>query len=338
MQTNQRELSAPISLCDDSGRLNPGAAGWSRHPLHTCNLSGRFLRKKRWDYWCVTGKDALFSATISNLDYAAAGFVYLLDFESKDFGEATEIIPFPKRFFMPDGVYGEQEFRRGGIVVRVQSSESGAVLDVESKSVGGRALAAHFQIARPPGQESLNVVVPWDAQRFQFTSKQHTMPASGQVRWGQREFHFAAADSFACLDFGRGVWPFSTSWNWGAFSTRIGTDTIGVNMGARWTDGTGMNENGIIYNGRLTKIYSDVAFEYDSKSLMNPWRLRTTESDEIDLAFTPFFHRKADTNLLLLRTNVSQMIGRYTGTVKAGAAKVSVTDAVGWAEEHFARW
>lgn len=337
MQTIQREITAPLSLCDASGRLNPKAAGWSRQPLHQCNLSGRFLRKKKWDYWCVTSNDLLFSATISNLDYAAAAFIYILDFGTKDFGEATEIIPLPRKLIMPEGVYGDQEFRRGGIVVRIRSTTMGVALDVEGKSVAGHPLAAQIRVERPPNHESLNVVVPWNASTFQFTSKQHAMPASGRVRWGGREYNFDAADSFACLDFGRGIWPFSTSWNWGAFSARIGRDTIGVNMGARWTDGTGMNENGIIYNGRLTKVFSDMRFEHDG-NLMNPWRIRTTESDEIDFTFTPFFHRKADTNLLILRTNVSQMIGRYTGTVKVGSKRISVIDAPGWAEEHFARW
>ena len=34
-------------------------------------------------------------------------------------------------------------------------------------------------VAKPPGHESLNVVIPWSDRRFQFTSKQNTRPASG---------------------------------------------------------------------------------------------------------------------------------------------------------------
>ncbi|HEY3367062.1 MAG TPA: DUF2804 family protein [Symbiobacteriaceae bacterium] len=65
----ERELTTPVLLCDDRGRLNPAAAGWSRRPLHTCNLKGRWPRKKRWNYWCITTDRHLFSATLSDIDY-----------------------------------------------------------------------------------------------------------------------------------------------------------------------------------------------------------------------------------------------------------------------------
>ena len=43
--------------------------GWSRTPLHRCNLSAHPLRKKRWDYWCVTSATHLLSLTYTDLDY-----------------------------------------------------------------------------------------------------------------------------------------------------------------------------------------------------------------------------------------------------------------------------
>lgn len=336
MQTIEKEITHPIDLCRPDGTLNPDAAGWSRRPLHACNLSGRFLRKKRWDYWCITNDRCLFSATVSNLDYAAAGFVYALDFASGVFGETIELIPFPRGFVMPQTVEGNQHFKRGGVEISIECRDT-VRLRVDA-SVSGKPLKADLVIGRPAAMESLNVVVPWNEKTFQFTSKQHCMPAEGRVTWGAHTFDFSPKDSFACLDYGRGIWPFTTSWNWAAFSARSGDDTVGVNMGARWTDGTGMNENGILLNGKQYKVFSDMDFEYNQADLMAPWHLRTKESDEIDLEFRPFFHRKADTNLGILRTNVSQMIGRYFGTVRAGGKSISIANAPGWAEEHFARW
>lgn len=332
----QSEITAPVDLCRPDGTLNPAANGWARRAIFHCNLSGRFLRKKRWDYWCITNDRWLFSATISNVDYALAGFVYALDFESKDFGETIEIIPFGKNT-MPDTVAASQSFRRSGMQIEIENSEESVRLRVKAAKVGAAALEADILVTRPAELESLNVVVPWNERTFQFTSKQHCMPAKGRVTWGSRNFEFSDADSFACLDYGRGIWPFSTSWNWAAFSCRSGNDVLGVNMGARWTDGTGANENGIILNGILYKIASDVRFEYEAGDLMKQWRM-TCDSGEIDLVFTPFFRRVADTNLLVVRTNVSQMIGRFTGTIRAGGKTLQVSGAPGWAEEHFARW
>ena len=46
--TPEPEIIEPVNLCDPEGNLNPEAVGWSRHPLHHCNLRGHWPRKKRW--------------------------------------------------------------------------------------------------------------------------------------------------------------------------------------------------------------------------------------------------------------------------------------------------
>ncbi|MCB1319901.1 MAG: DUF2804 family protein, partial [Leptospiraceae bacterium] len=89
----QREITSEVLLCDRKGNLNPQAIGWARHPYHVCNLSGSFLRKKKWDYWCVTGDRLLFSATIADVDYSAVAFIYFLEFESRRFQDQTVMIP-----------------------------------------------------------------------------------------------------------------------------------------------------------------------------------------------------------------------------------------------------
>ena len=46
-------------------------------------------------------------------------------------------------------------------------------------------------------------------------------------------------------------------------------------------------------------------------------------SDRIDLAFVPFLERKAQTNLVLIRSEVHQMFGRCEGTVVADTGESS---------------
>jgi hypothetical protein len=48
-QHAEREIFAPIALCDSKGNLNPAAIGFSRKPLIDSNLSGHFMRKKKWN-------------------------------------------------------------------------------------------------------------------------------------------------------------------------------------------------------------------------------------------------------------------------------------------------
>ncbi len=195
-------------------------------------------------------------------------------------------------------------------------------------------------IHQPQGHESLSVVIPWSSNRFQFTSKQNTLPAEGTIQWGDETIYFNLEDTFACLDFGRGIWPFECFWNWSSFSTRLPDGrTVGVNLGAGWTDGTGMNENGLCINGKTIKLSEDVAFEYDTSDFMKTWHLHTTATDRVDLLFTPFFERVAKTDALVIRSEVHQMIGRFSGTLKTYQGDpIQVLDAIGWAEDHQARW
>ena len=92
--TRENELKDPVYLCSDQGMFNEAAKGFSKTPLQVCNLSGHFLRKKKWNYWCITNPDFLFSITISNIDYMGMVFAYFLDLKTKEFIEQTVSTPF----------------------------------------------------------------------------------------------------------------------------------------------------------------------------------------------------------------------------------------------------
>ncbi len=338
MQTISNEICSPVMLCSADGRLNPDAIGWSRQPLHVCNLKGRFGRKKRWDYWCITSDRLAFSATIANVDYMAIGSACLLLFDSNRFATQTTIKPFPRTPVMPPVVSGDVIHAHKKLSLAFHSIGTGVRIAVRSEALGGQPLNARLDIFRPEGHESLNVVVPWNPRTFQFTSKQHCLPTGGTIVWGRETFTLDPGAAFACLDYGRGIWPYRTTWNWAAFSGRAGQDIVGINMGGRWTDGTGMNENGILLNGRLHKIFDDILFEYDRTDFMAPWRMRTGTTPVVDLTFAPFYDRAEATNLLLLSSSVHQVFGRYTGTLRVDDRVIRVEGLLGWAEEHIARW
>ena len=104
MQHKEREITIPTYLCDKKGNLNPAAIGYAKQPIIESNLSGHFMRKKKWNYWCVYGEDILFSATISHLDFAAVCFVYFFEYETQRFFEKSVVIPIGPRIKMPTKV------------------------------------------------------------------------------------------------------------------------------------------------------------------------------------------------------------------------------------------
>lgn len=334
----QEEITREQLLCDTQGNLNPAAIGWSRQPLHRCNLRGHFPRKKRWDYWCITGDRFLFSATIAHIDYLSLGAAYLLEYDSRRLADRAAVKLLSRKPPMPERVEGTVAFHQGDTHLVFEQTDDGLHMTVKSRRFAREPLDASIEIKRPREQESLNVVIPWGRDRFQFTSKQQCLPATGAITWGDEQLTFTPGATFACLDYGRGIWPYRTTWNWAAFSGYSGGDVVGINMGAKWTDGTGMNENGILLNGRMHKIMEDIVFEYDDRDFMRPWRMRTASSDAVQLEFTPFYDRANAINLLLLSSKTHQMFGHFSGKLHVDGQTVPIDNILGWAEEHRARW
>jgi Domain of unknown function (DUF2804), N-terminal/Domain of unknown function (DUF2804), C-terminal len=329
--TSLRELTDPVDLCLPDGRLNPAALGWTRQPLHTANLRGRG-RLKRWEYWAVMSEDAVFAVTVSDLDYAALHAVYFLDALGAETVH-TALVPLA-RVGLPD--------RSRPAAVRVRAKELAIDLDHDDTgawlSVTAPGMTAQFRVTRPPGHESLGVVVPWDEKRFQYTVKENTLPATGQVRAGDTVHDFAAG-SWATLDHGRGRWPYRIRWNWGAGSGEVDGHVVGVQVGGAWTDGTGSTENAVCVDGRISYLPADLRWEYDPADWLAPWRITSPGSDRVDLTFTPFHVRTDRTSLGVLANDTHQAFGTWSGVMVDDAGTAIHCDGLrGWAEEVVNRW
>jgi hypothetical protein len=345
-QDNQyefHEIEKQTNICLPNGKLNPDAIGWSRKPIFLSNLKGNIFRKKLWNYWCITGPEGMFSITISDIDYAGMIFAYYLDYATGKFEEASEIIPLARGIHLPDHPRSSVEFENENLKIEFKVTEYSTEtrINVHWKNFHGKSLKAEFIVSSPIEMESLNVVVPWSDTQFQYTSKQNCLPTKGFFileKDGLSMKKTFDEGSFACLDFGRGVWPYKASWNWGCFSAMIEQNCVGLNMGGKWTDGTGISENGILIDGILTKIQEPIEWTYNRKNFKDEWSMKTLNSDILDVKFEPFFERKAVTNLGIIYSEVHQCFGRYSGFIRTKTNTIKIENVVGWAEEHIARW
>lgn len=336
-----KELTKQVNLSMKNGHLNKEAIGWARTPLIHSNVTGGFLRKKKWNYWCVTSPDVLFSATISHIDYAAVLFVYILDLKTLEFFEKTLLVPFGKGINMPEGVQESITFNNKEMDIYFIDNDNETNIYVYCPNFNGpgKELRANIVLMRPENYESLNVVVPWNKERYQYTSKQPVIPAQGKIQWEDREYELREESAYGCLDFGRGVWKYRSTWNWASGSGVAANKRIGLNFGGQWTDGTGQNENGVVINNKLHKIHEDIIWEYDTHDYMKPWKLTTKESVRVNLTFTPIFERIAATNAMIIQSSVHQMIGHFDGTITSDTGEVIQIEKIfGWAEDHMAKW
>jgi len=343
----QTELTQPGKLLQPDGRL--AQVGWARQPLLDCNLEaarfyplriGQRLRMKRWDYYAIFTPRRFISATIADLGYAGNIFVYTLDFDTGELHEEGLVIPLATGIRLPrNSTQGDSHFADQRARLDFTTFPDHRHLSVSWPAFHQqRGIAAEIDLALPEGYESMNIIIPIGEKRFYYNRKINCLPASGWLRYGEVSENLDPHTCLGSLDWGRGVWEYRSFWNWASASGFLPDGrTIGLNLGCGFGDLSKAGENAIILENRIHKL-EQVKFDYASGNYMQPWRF-TDQEGRLDLTFTPFKDRTAQTNLGIIFSEVHQMFGRYSGKLISDQGEsIQVENLIGFAEEHMARW
>lgn len=336
----ERELTVPVSPTLPNGRLNSAAVGFARSPLvDTSGIGGRhgWGRNKRWEYWNVITPTHIVALTISSLDYAAVHEVWVLErVTERTWGRGATLLP-SRDVVLPDSLGGGIAIAHAkDLAITVTPAGDGAVWRLHAAIPGA---SFDITVTRLAGHDCLAVVVPWSARRFQYTVKDVALPASGTITTDGTA-HDVPPGSWAVLDHGRGRWPYDVAWNWGAGADTLDDGrTIGLQVGGRWTDGTGATENGVVIAGVLHKISVPVRWRYDLAPPLEPWRVT---GGGLDATFTPFSDKRSSTNLGVLSSRTDQCFGEWSGafawTDASGAHDLAFAGLAGFAEDVHNRW
>ena len=220
--------------------------------------------------------------------------------------------------------------------LRIEDDDAGTTITASWRE-GGQPAHLELRVDGPPEHESLNVVIPWSDRLFQYTSKHQARPARGRLVVGGDER--VIEGGWGVLDVGRGRWPYRTNWNWGGGAGRSESGAVvGLQLGAKWTEGTGFTENGVIVDGRLTKIGAELEWDYSWDDPLQPWRVRHPDGS-LDLELTPVYDRHTKVSAVVMGMEVHQVFGRWAGHVTTDAGdRHELVDLQGFAEESRSRW
>lgn len=327
------ELTAPVSLTRTDGRLNPAAVGWARQPIvETAGIGRGRGRNKRWEYWGVVTDTHLLGVTVSHIDFAAVHEVWIHEIASgREWHRQATLVP-------PRGATLPESLGSGPVRGRARALE----VDIDEVAGGtrlrGSIEGASFEIVAvlPEGHERLSVVVPWSETRFQYTVKDVARPASGHLTLDGHTTRLPEGSTWAVLDHGRGRWPHDIRWNWGVGSGTTDGRTIGLQVGGRWTEGTGSTENAMVIDGRLHHIPVELTFDYDIERWQEPWQVI---GGGLNATFTPFHLKSTHTDLKVLASHTDQCFGRWSGNfTDEGGTLTPFVDLLGWCEEVHNRW
>jgi len=339
--THERELTEPVDLCTpDGAALAADARGWSRYPLHRANLRGQWGRNKRWDYWAVLAGDFVVSAVYSDVDYVGLADVWWADLVTGETGGHGIAVPRAEGMSLPE-LPGTAPLRvtRDGLDLDISDDAAGTHIRADWTERDGRAGRLDVTVSLEPGHESLNVVIPWSNNVFNFTSKHQARAAEGALVIGdhRRTIGASAGDAWGVLDVGRGRWPSEITWNWGGGAGRAGDHVIGLQVGGKWTEGTGFTENGVIVDGTLTKLGRELQWDYDWDDPLRPWHV-DDPGGQLHAVLTPRFDKLTQLAGHKRGSEVHQVFGTWTGNLTTDDGVLDFVGIQGFAEEARQRW
>ena len=166
------------------------------------------------------------------------------------------------------------------------------------------------------------------------------MRAEGAVTYGyhNRTYTFDPADSFAVLDWGRGVWTYKNTWYWGSASGLVNGEKFGFNIGYGFGDTSAASENILFFDGKAHKL-TELEFHLpDGAHDSGPWRF-TSSDGRFEMTFEPIVDRHADFAMGPVSSRQHQVFGKFSGVaVLDDGTRLQVRDLIGFAEEVENHW
>ena len=331
------EVTKVQRLLNEDGTLKE--PGWSRklYQIYDRNdIKKRATRIKEWDYYLVLAKDYGVAFTISDDGYIGLQSVSLLDFRGTPW-EHTETVlnAFPMgKLKMPsttdkgDVMYKDKrlylEYKKRGNMRKI--------VCVFKNFHEGKTFTCDLTLTQPDG-DTMVIATPWkeDKHAFYYNQKINCMRASGTCTYGSETYPFNSDTDFATLDWGRGVWTYDNTWNWGSGNGIINGKDFGFNIGYGFGDTTAASENIIFYDGVGHKL-DDITFNIPEDSYTKPWTI-TSSDKRFEMTFTPIIDRAAKIDVKLIVTDQHQVFGKMNGVaVLDDGTKLEVKDLVCFCE------
>ena len=342
----QRRIITPGPLHDEKGRLVE--TGYATELIKTYDrrrIAANPLRIKEWDYYCVCNDRFALALTIDHNGYMTMDSISLLDFTDNSQVTTSKMnLPFfAKRSLPPTSAEGsirvsgkgyEMSFDNDGTIRRLHGR-----MDHFHKE---EAIAFDLTLTDAPA-ESMVIVTPYrdHPEAFYYNQKINCMRVSGSVLYRKKEYLCTPEDTFAVLDWGRGVWTYDNTWYWGSASGLADGVPFGFNIGYGFGDTSAASENVLFYNGKIHKL-GQVRFGIPVKNgkedYLSPWTF-TSDDGRFDLHFEPVMDRCAKVDLKLICSDQHQVFGKFSGTVVLDdGRKLEISSLMGFAEKVRNKW
>lgn len=338
------EVTTKQDLLDKTGEI--AEPGWARSQVwnyHRNQIKAPAFRIKEWDYYLVLTDEFAAAFTISDDGYIGLQSVSLLLFNGMEGGdgkpiEHTETVlnVFPMgKLHMPetsskgDVCYKDKRLQMSFTLERDEKTlEHSTSIEnqatVCSQNIMKRHITCEFKdfwnglpfscdiILEQPPMDTMVIATPWDKKHaFYYNQKINCMRASGSMTYDGKVYEFHPETDFGTLDWGRGVWTYDNTWNWGSCNCELNGKSFGFNIGYGFGNTSAATENVLFYDGKVHKL-DDITFHIPEDSYTKPWTF-TSSDGRFEMNFVPVLDRAAKLDVKLICTVQHQVFGRMSG-------------------------
>ena len=341
----QHEITVSNLLLDLRGNIaEPGYAKSMRWRYRRQDIRAPKALIKEWDYYYVGNDHFGLALTIDDNGYMGLDSISFLNFDEK-----WEITKSPMRLF-PMGKTGLPESSEAGdtttsgkgyaIAFHRFPDRRELVFQMENFR-GSEAIHGEIRLTEEP-KDSMVIATPFGKKgRFYFNQKINCMRAGGSVTVGGDTYRFDPQESFAVLDWGRGVWTYHNTWYWASLNAQIDGVPFGFNLGYGFGDTSAASENMLFYGGighKLSQVQFDIPMKGGEEDYLSPWKFYS-DDDRLEMDFVPILDRAACTDFKLLGSDQHQVFGRFSGrAVLDDGTELRFENLTGFAEKVENKW
>jgi hypothetical protein len=342
----QQEITNPGPLLDAEGNLTkPGYAKKLIYKYDRKAIKANSLRIKEWDYYLVTNDHFAVALTIADNSYMGLDSISFLNFDEvwEKTASVMQLLTRGRKNLPSSSAEGD--VRSGGKNHRIGFSHKNGkrVLSFHMENfLDGRPITGQIELTDEP-EESMVIATPFNKKgHFYYNQKINCMRAGGNVNVRGKDYIFKPHESFAVLDWGRGVWTYDNTWYWGSASGLVDGIPFGFNIGYGFGDTSAATENMLFYDGKAHKL-SNVTFNIplDGKGkeeYLKPWTF-TSDDGRFEMDFQPILDRAACISAIVVKSDQHQVFGRFTGkAILDDGTVINVSDLIGFAEKVANRW
>lgn len=341
---HQTRITEKTPLLSPEGKvLRPGYCEYNRFIYNRSAIKSKPGKIKEWDYYQISDDRHTIHFNIFDVSYAGSFTFSMFD---RVTGDKLE------KFAVSLLTYGKVDLEEDTNSPHVVSFRSG---DTYAKIItfdGHRKLYAEFvhngvnfvidlDLHYPEDLQSLVMAVPYEnSENFFLNQKMNSMIASGTVKAGGIVVkEFLPDNSFAVLDWGRGVWPHEARWYWGNGNIHLPDGHIfGFEIGWGFGDMSHATENALFYDGVLHKL-EEVYLYKDENDYFKPWVFSSNDG-RFEMTMTPEYDNYTCSRIgNIVGNTCHQVFGKWNGKVILDDGKViEIKDMLAFCEESHNLW